>query len=468
MSQGNKDSNQKMNVDVDIAIFGGGIAGLWALNRLRKAGFNAVLFEAKTLGGGQTIKSQGIIHGGIKFALTGVLTGASQAIANMPTRWKECLQGTGEIDLSRVNILSQEQLLWSTGSLTSDITSFFASKALKARVQKLKPEAYPTLLQHAQFKGKVYRLEEVVLDSPSLIAALAAPLKDFIFKVDPKSLQFNFDQNNPGYVSEVCISNIQAHGSNAINATNAKNVTTKLKLHAKRYLLTAGEGNQAISQGFTYSSTQGSTHSASQGFTHTAAQQCRPLQMVVVKLEKAYPLFAHCLDNGMNPRVTITSHTAQDGKAIWYIGGQLAEDGIHRTPNEQIAAAKKELNALFPWLDLQNAQWASFYINRAEPKQPDGKRPDLHFLQTQQNIMTAWPTKLALAPLLVDNLLKDLADQGISPEKTHANLSALNVLEKPEIAKPVWDEIFDDCLKTNTDKAKTEITEITEMALGTE
>src|SRR5665213_2066743 len=50
----------------DIAIFGGGIAGLWLLNRLRTAGYSALLFESGALGGGQTNKAQGIIHGGMK------------------------------------------------------------------------------------------------------------------------------------------------------------------------------------------------------------------------------------------------------------------------------------------------------------------------------------------------------------------------------------------------------------------
>jgi hypothetical protein len=396
---------------VDIAIFGGGIAGLWALNRLRAAGFKAVLFEANTLGGGQTIKSQGIIHGGIKYALTGILTGASQAIESMPKRWKDCLAGEGEIDLRKAKILSQEQLLWSTGSLTSDLAGFFASKALNSRVQKLKRDAYPRLLQHAQFKGNVYRLEEVVLDSPSLIAALAVPQQEFIYKIDPQNLHFNFDINTPGKISSLTI----------------KAPNEEIQLIANRYLFTSGEGNQAVTQ----------------GFVNAAPQQCRPLQMVVVKLDEDYPLFAHCLDNGMNPRVTITSHRSQDGKYIWYIGGQLAEDGVKRSKEEQITASKKELSTLFPWLDLSNAEWGSFYINRAEPKQPDGKRPDAPFLQSNQNVMTGWPTKLALTPLFVDNILSELEQQKITPDNTADDLTNLSALAKPAIAKPVWDEIFE-------------------------
>ncbi len=66
-----------MQLQQDIVILGGGIAGLWLLHRLRAAGYAAVLLEKSTLGDGQTIVSQGMIHGGMKYALAGALTGAS-------------------------------------------------------------------------------------------------------------------------------------------------------------------------------------------------------------------------------------------------------------------------------------------------------------------------------------------------------------------------------------------------------
>ncbi len=59
-------SNQ--TVTVDLVIIGGGVAGLWTLNRLRNAGLNAILLENSSLGGGQTMHSQGIIHSGAKYA----------------------------------------------------------------------------------------------------------------------------------------------------------------------------------------------------------------------------------------------------------------------------------------------------------------------------------------------------------------------------------------------------------------
>jgi glycerol-3-phosphate dehydrogenase len=80
-----KDNNMKKTAEADVVIFGGGIAGLWILNRLRQAGLSAILFESGALGGGQTHKSQGIIHGGLKYALQGVLTQDAAAMSDMPT-----------------------------------------------------------------------------------------------------------------------------------------------------------------------------------------------------------------------------------------------------------------------------------------------------------------------------------------------------------------------------------------------
>ncbi|MEZ5480827.1 MAG: FAD-dependent oxidoreductase [Porticoccaceae bacterium] len=58
----------EQTINVDIAIIGGGIAGLWLLNRLVSAGYNAILFEQSALSGSdQTVASQGMIHGGIKY-----------------------------------------------------------------------------------------------------------------------------------------------------------------------------------------------------------------------------------------------------------------------------------------------------------------------------------------------------------------------------------------------------------------
>ena len=85
----------RQTITCDVAIIGGGIAGLWLLNRLVNDGYNALLFEQTALGGEQTVASQGMIHGGIKYTLSGTLSGASEAIADMPAHWQACMEGKG-------------------------------------------------------------------------------------------------------------------------------------------------------------------------------------------------------------------------------------------------------------------------------------------------------------------------------------------------------------------------------------
>ena len=160
-------------ISTDVLIVGAGVAGLWLNARLRSQGFSTIVVENATLGGGQSVKSQGIIHGGAKYALHGALTGASEAIADMPRRWREALAGTGELDLTGVRLLSQAHYLWSPGTLAGNLTSFFASKAVRGRVDQVKGEDLPLALQDRRFKGKVYRLAELVVDVPSLIERLA-------------------------------------------------------------------------------------------------------------------------------------------------------------------------------------------------------------------------------------------------------------------------------------------------------
>src|SRR5262245_14630974 len=94
-----KQSDSSKQAIWDIVILGGGVAGLWLLNRLRAAGYAAVLLERAALGQGQSIASQGMIHGGMKYALGGTLTGASESIADMPAHWQRCLRGEGDVDL---------------------------------------------------------------------------------------------------------------------------------------------------------------------------------------------------------------------------------------------------------------------------------------------------------------------------------------------------------------------------------
>ncbi|RMU36516.1 Oxidoreductase, FAD-binding protein [Pseudomonas syringae pv. primulae] len=386
-------------ISTDVLIVGAGVAGLWLNARLRRQGFSTVLVESASLGGGQSLKSQGIIHGGAKYALHGALSGASEAIADMPRRWREALDGKGELDLSGVRLLSEAHYLWSPGTIAGNLTSFFASKAVRGRVDQVKGEQLPPALQNPKFKGKVYRLAELVVDVPSLIKRLAELAEDSLLagqKIEPL------------YEADELIG-LRVDGRD---------------IHAQRIVLSAGGGNADLLNALGVSQPQ---------------MQRRPLHMVLVKGPTLKPLFAHCLGGGPKPRITVTTHPAADGQCVWYLGGDLAEaDGVAREPDAQIAVARKELEALLPWVDLSQAQWATLRVDRAEPAQSGLVRPDNAFLDSQRRLMVGWPTKLALAPDFADRVLSHLSKDGIHPTPQAPLLD----VPRPPLAIPVWDELL--------------------------
>ncbi|EKD72150.1 MAG: hypothetical protein ACD_45C00748G0003 [uncultured bacterium] len=399
----------KRTVETDIAIIGGGIAGLWLLNQLQQQGFSTILLESAALGGAQTHKAQGIIHGGMKYALQGAITSAFDVIANMPSVWQACLCGEGEIDLRRVPVLSSHQSLWTSGTLTAKLAGFFASIALKGNIKLLtglEPE-FPTIFKSPQFSGKVYSLNEIVIDVHALIRELVKPNQDVIFKIDSmRELQFDEQRN-------LVSCEIQAVPMQS------------LQIKAKKYIFTAGSGNQFILEKMRYSKIK---------------MQSRPLHMVIVKHDFPYEVFAHCLGLSSVPRLSITTHHAADGKTIWYIGGQLAEEGVQRDSALQINIARKELQEVFPWLDFSTAEFASFLVNRAEALQAGRKRPDSCFMEEIGNCIIAWPTKLALAPLLADKIMQCLQHNQLKPGKI--DIRELRAWPMPTFARPIWDQLL--------------------------
>jgi len=399
----------KKIVETDIVIVGGGVAGLWLLNRLRQLGFSVILLESDTLGGGQTHMAQGIIHGGMKFALQGVLTTASQTIADMPKIWEQCLQGAGEINLSQVPILSENQYLWTTNVLTGKLAGFFAKQALQGTVQTLARKEFPDVFHHPQFKGQVYALAERVIDVYALIRELVKPNQDVIFKID----RLHEDQLQLNSRGGVELLEVQAAPSDLV------------QIKARKYIFTAGGGNEFLTKKLN---------------NKEVAMQRRPLHMLLAKTNFSHSLYAHCLGMSAAPRISITSHTSYEGKTVWYLGGQIAEEGVKRDPEAQIQAGKEEMKKLFPWLDFASAEWASFLVDRAEALQANGKRPDGPYVKEIENLMVAWPTKLAFAPALADEIIACLKHSefrdGIFDTR------ALRMFPMPCIAKPIWDELL--------------------------
>ncbi len=402
------------DIHVDIAVIGGGIAGLWLLNRLLSEGYNACLFEAEALGGYQTVASQGMIHGGVKYALQGKSTEAFETIADMPDYWRRCLRGDGDVDLRRAKILSDHFYMWSTDSWWSRLMTFGASLSLRGRIEKVSRSQRPAIFQTSSFSGGLYRLLDVVMDVPSVVKALTENATDRIFKLDTSTAQWQ--RNDQG---------------NAQLKLDSSTV-----IHAEQFVLTAGKGNGDILK--------------SLGL-ETPKMQLRPLQQVMVKHNNPHPFFGHCVTSLQEtPRLTISSHPMQDGSQVWYLGGTLAEEGVDKSAEELINSAKSELQQMMPWLDLSNAEWQTLPVDRAEPAQPGGKRPDTANIIAADgcsNLSAAWPTKLTLAPLLANQALGLLNQKNIKP----SGLKSLSGLgDMPPLADTPWQQAFTTNVQAST------------------
>ena len=395
----------RQTLHIDIAIIGGGIAGLWTLNQLRNRGYSAVLFEQEALGSYQTIGSQGMIHGGVKYALAGAWSGAAQTISAMPATWRRCLAGDGKVDLRGCRVLSEDFFIWSAATVQSRLSTLLASRLLRGQVTKAAPAEYPAALRSPDFHGQVYRLADLVLDVPSLVDTLASRQRDAIFAID------------------------WAHAELLREDGRAALALADCTVLPEQLVLCAGAGNAALVAGLG---------------SNRPAMQRRPLQQVLVRHEYPEPFYGHCIGARASPRLTISSHRDHRGRPVWYLGGDLSTGAAGEAPGQLVDRARRELAELLPWLDLGSTEWATLELDRAEPRQSAQRKPDGAFvgkLEGVGNARAAWPAKLTLCPDLADELERQLLAEHILP-RHRPDLSALAALGHPPVATPYWDTLF--------------------------
>ncbi|MBI1214378.1 MAG: FAD-dependent oxidoreductase [Alphaproteobacteria bacterium] len=376
----------------DIILFGGGVAGLWLCNTLKRAGYNVILIEKDRLGSGQTLASQGMIHGGQKYVLQGAVTGHATSLAKMPERWNASFEGWGEIDLTAVKMISDTQIMWPAGSILSDVAVLGAAKLVNAETRKLKKDEFPEVLRlKKKFKGPVYELPEKVLEVRSLVQALAAPLKGRLLK---------------GELTELL-----PDGQCAVSGQ---------VLRAQLVVFTAGTGNEDALKLLNVQEKQ---------------TQRRPLRQVMVR-SLPYALYGHGIVGNPKPRVTVTSHADGQGGYVWYLGGAVAEEGAKMEEEETLRFAQKEMADIFPDIDWENKEWATWYGDRAEPFDAKGSLPPGPFLHQRGRILIGWPTKLTFAPALSDRVFDWLKDKDIRPLAKTAPPAAL---QTADIASYPWE-----------------------------
>jgi glycerol-3-phosphate dehydrogenase len=394
-------------MELDVLVFGGGAAGLWLLDQLSRRGDRVLLLEAGRLGQGQTVASQGIIHGGLKYSLHGALTPAAREIREMPENWRDCLAGRRTPDLRNTRLRSPFCYLWRSESWRSRLGMLGARVGLHVEPVELTSAERPPVF--AGCPGTVAQLDEQVIDPASLLADLACQHRVRILLIDPAAVTFKLSP--AGTVAGVVVANPQ----------NGE----RCEIHPRQVVLTAGAGNARLRHLCGLPGGQ---------------MQKRPLHMVLVR-GNLPALNGHCVD-GARTRVTITSDTDSSGNTVWQVGGQIAEEGVALDPARLVRRAHDELSVVLPGVNLSNCEWTTCRVDRAERATPRNGRPDTASVLVEGNVITAWPTKLALVPQLARMIEASLQ----TPSRAHSGAFHPQVLQewpRPEVATPPWETAVD-------------------------
>lgn len=386
-------------ISIDVCIIGGGAAGLWTLDELVRNGYQAILVEKDELGRGQTVCSQGIIHGGLKYTLDGLMNPSADTISAMPAIWRDCLAGKRNPDLTNTRVRADFCYLWRTQSLKSKLGMIGASVGLRVKPEKLSQADRPQILTNCP--GVVTKLAEQVIDPTSLLQNLADMHNDRLI----------------GHVSSISVDSSDSESNSIV--LNDPDGNSIARVNAKYIVLTAGAGNETLAETFE---------------VQTVKAQKRPLHMVMVRGSLPH-LSGHCVD-GAKTRATITSDVDSKGRIVWLVGGQLSEGGVSMDSNQLIKHAKVELAAILPDQSFEECEWSTFRVDRAEPLSKSGKRPENIFAKREGNIVVAWPVKLALVPRLAEEIV-NLLDK--PPDSSNADLSCLSNCIRPAVAKPPWE-----------------------------
>jgi hypothetical protein len=260
----------------------------------------------------------------------------------------------------------------------------------------------------ANCPGPVARLDEQVIAPASFVADLARQHQARILHFDAeRGLEFVLAR--PSLVERVVISHHR--------------MAKRTELSPRNVVFAAGAGNGGLRQRC--------------GLSEETMQK-RPLHMVLVR--GCLPnLNGHCVD-GARTRVTITSDYDAAGRTVWQVGGQLAEDGVALDDMRLVRRARVELRAVLPAVDLSACEWATDRVDRAERAMARSGRPDTATVLSEGNVLTAWPTKLALAPQLVQMVVARLPPP-LCPAAHGGDFAPTEFADwpRPEVALPPWE-----------------------------
>ena len=405
---------------LDAVIFGGGAAGLWLLDRLSRDGHHVVLLESRGLGAGQTVGSQAILHVGRTSTASGLANRVVKPLRELPNLWRDALLGRIAPNLTRTRLRSECCYLWQAeplGTPSSRLRGVFGTHlgpepddiAGKVRsddsthTTALADDERPAAL--AEVAGPVRRLPEQVICPASFLADLADQYRDRLLQIDAeRGLRFRL--NSPGEVD-------------AIQLTSPTDGST-LELKPRQVIFTAGSDNARLRELVGLS---------------VDVLLSRPLHMVLAR-GNLPELNGHCIE-GAKTIVTVTSDIDDDGRTVWQIGGQFAENGFKLEPHSQTERVREELIRILPGLDLRQIEWSTYRLDRAEGEMSNNSRRKAIQVFCAGNVTTGCPTKLVLAPVLA----AEIADRASSPYiTTPFDSTPLADWPRPETASLPWNE----------------------------
>ena len=388
---------------LDAVIFGGGAAGLWLLDRLSRDGHHVVLLESRGLGAGDTVGSQAILHVGRTSTARGLASRAVKPHCELSNLWRDALLGRISPNLTRTRLRSECCYLWQTESLGPQIAVVGSRLAARSDSEALADDERPASL--AEVAGPVSRLPEQVICPASFLADLADQYRDRLLQIDAeRGLRFRL--NSPGEVD-------------AIQLTSPTDGST-LELRPRQVIFTAGSDNARLRELVGLS---------------VDALPSHPLHMVLAR-GNLPELNGHCIE-GAKTIVTVTSDNDDDGRTVWQIGGQFAENGFKLKPHSQTERVREELTRILPGLDLRKIEWSTYRLDRAEGELRNNSRREAVQVFCAGNVTTGCPTKLVLAPVLA----AEIADRASSPYiTTPFDPTTLADWPRPETASLPWNE----------------------------
>lgn len=373
----------------DVAIYGGGVAGLWIANHLNSLGINFLLFEPNSIGGGQTINSQGIIHHGGKY-----IGEKEKSFGYSTESWRAALSGKGPVNLSNVKVLTKQQYLWMTNRFINKNGHLLRTAlAIKGIDYSRFSKNVKLISGLPDFDQEAVLLGEPVLSVPSLLAALSEPIQEKFMKGSLQGFEASAHKNKKNAIVNIDGQSYSIDASSHICAMGANNAQ-----YAKNLNINSVE------------------------------TRYRPLKQIVLSgdLPEFYGIGLSAM---FHPTIAIVSHPQPEiGKNSWYIGGHLSDGKNSEKANDEITSDLSKILRKNGF-DLSSFKYSTHtnYAIRAEASMKNRKSSfRTPVICNSENIYLVWPNKLTNAPVLSSQLIQILEKQGMSRLSSYSDTSSIS------------------------------------------